>query len=95
VDINNDVGSASMSNKLKRSNDGDCNHLCSLMKNLSTKVKNTRLLDLSKEGHVLQGSFVEDIFDDIELRAMAEEWVDVESDIIWCNQLPCPSNLSK
>eukprot|EP00978_Attheya_sp_CCMP212_P038038 scaffold184740_cov84-Attheya_sp.AAC.1 len=37
VDSNNDVGSASMSNKLKRISDEDCNHLCSLMKNLLTK----------------------------------------------------------
>eukprot|EP00978_Attheya_sp_CCMP212_P044966 scaffold328826_cov59-Attheya_sp.AAC.1 len=51
------------------------------MKNLLTKVTNTRL-DLSKEGHILQGSFVEESFDDSELRAMAEEWVDVESDVV-------------
>jgi hypothetical protein len=79
MDINNDVGSASMSNKLKRISDEDCDDLCSLLKNLSTKVTNTRL-DLSKEGHILQGSFVEETFNDSELRAMAEEWVDVESD---------------
>eukprot|EP00978_Attheya_sp_CCMP212_P040327 scaffold218826_cov32-Attheya_sp.AAC.1 len=81
MDINNDVGSASMSNKLKRISDEDCNDLCSSMKNLLTKVTNTRL-DLSKEEHVLQGSFVEESFDDSELRAMAEEWVDVESDVM-------------
>eukprot|EP00978_Attheya_sp_CCMP212_P025614 scaffold82694_cov57-Attheya_sp.AAC.1 len=51
------------------------------MKNFLTKVTNTRL-DLSKEGHVLQGSFVEESFDDSELRAVAEEWVDVESDVM-------------
>eukprot|EP00978_Attheya_sp_CCMP212_P011082 scaffold27085_cov24-Attheya_sp.AAC.1 len=52
------------------------------MKNLLTKkVTNTRL-DLSKEGHVLQGSFVEESFDDSELRAMAEEWVGVQSDVV-------------
>eukprot|EP00978_Attheya_sp_CCMP212_P037523 scaffold177831_cov55-Attheya_sp.AAC.1 len=80
MDINNDVGSASMSNKLKRISDEDCNDLCSSMKNFLTKVTNTRL-DLSKEGHVLQGSFVEESFDDSELHAVAEEWVDVESDV--------------
>eukprot|EP00978_Attheya_sp_CCMP212_P015923 scaffold41272_cov37-Attheya_sp.AAC.1 len=81
MDINNDVGSASMSNKLKRISDEDCNDLCSSMKNFLTKVTNTRLA-LSKEGHVLQGSFVEESFDDSELRAVAEEWVDVESDVM-------------
>eukprot|EP00978_Attheya_sp_CCMP212_P019422 scaffold54421_cov57-Attheya_sp.AAC.2 len=71
MDINNDVRSASMSNKLKRiSDEEDCNDLCSSsMKNLLTKS-----------------------FDDSELRAMYEEWVDVESDEEAIEQLESEKN---
>ena len=81
VDINNEVGRASLSAKHKKISDEDCDLLCNLMKNLTTKAWESGL-DVSPEGFAMQGSFVEEqiAIDDIELQEIMEKWVDIESD---------------
>jgi hypothetical protein len=51
------------------------------MKNLTIKTWESGL-DVSWEGFVIQGSFVEEqiAIDDIELQEIMEKWVDIESD---------------
>jgi hypothetical protein len=80
ADINNEVGSGSLSMKDKKISDEDCDLLCSLMKNLRTKVTDNAI-DMSKEGYAMQGSFVEEIStNDRELQELATQWIDIEND---------------
>jgi hypothetical protein len=80
ADINNEVGSASLSVKEKKISKEDCDLLCNLMKNLTTKAGESGL-DVNREGFAMQGSFVEEhIIDTSELQEMVEMWVDIESD---------------
>jgi hypothetical protein len=54
VDINNEVGRASsLSAKHKKISDKDCDLLCNLMKNLTTKAWESGL-DVSWEGFAMQ-----------------------------------------
>jgi hypothetical protein len=59
VNINNEVGRASLSAKHKKRSDEDCDLLCYLMKNVTTKPWESGL-DVSWEGFAMQGSFVEE-----------------------------------
>jgi hypothetical protein len=80
ADINNEVGSASLPMKDKKISDEDCDLLCTLMKNLTTKATDSAI-DMSKEGYAMQGSFVEELnIDDSELQEIASQWIDIESD---------------
>jgi hypothetical protein len=69
VDINNEVGRASLSAKHKKISDEDCDLLCNLTKNLTTKAWESGLDVSHQEGFAMQGSFVEEqvAIDDIEL----------------------------
>jgi hypothetical protein len=74
ADINNEVGRASLAAKHKKISDEDCDLLCNLMKNFTTKAWESGL-DVSWEGFAMQGSFVEEqiAIDDIELQEIMEE----------------------
>ena len=78
--INNDVGSASVPEFKKKISDQECTHLCNLLSNIKLKCKNNNI-DVSKEAYALEGSVIEEInMDNIDMRAMVENWVDIEDD---------------
>jgi hypothetical protein len=81
ADINNEIGRASPSAKHKKISDQDCDLVCNLMRNLTTKSWESGL-DVSSEGFAMQGSFIEEwiAIGDIELQEILEKWVDVKSD---------------
>jgi len=55
LEIDNDLGSATVSDDRKKLSKEDCDELCNMMKTLSTKARDTSL-DTNKEGYGLQES---------------------------------------
>jgi len=78
ADINNDVGSGSLSNKSKRISTELCTELCGLMGRLSVKAMATNV-NCATTGYALSDSFVsEEVSDLEELQEMADAWIDIE-----------------
>eukprot|EP00978_Attheya_sp_CCMP212_P044514 scaffold312923_cov43-Attheya_sp.AAC.1 len=79
-DINNDVGRSRVPISTKTLNKDDCDNICDLLEQLSVKAKESGV-NVSREAHGLEGSLVSDgSFTRAEIRAMAENWVNVEDD---------------
>jgi hypothetical protein len=78
ADVNNEVGSNSMSNKDKKISEEDCDELCGLLQKLIVKAHHC---DTSR-AVALQGSVVDDLDEcsDNDLRAMVTNWMDIEDD---------------
>ena len=78
-DINNDVGSASSSNKSKTICDEECVQLCDLMMNLKVHANETGVGTDIDNGVVFNNSFItEGEFSKGEMHAMVRNWVDIE-----------------
>ena len=79
-DINNDVGRSRVPISMKTLNKDDCDNICDLLEQLSVKAKESGV-NVSREAHGLKGSLVSDgSFTKAEMRAMAENWINVEDD---------------
>jgi hypothetical protein len=80
--INNEVGSASLSDRDKKISDEDCNVLCNLMKEIQLKSANS--IDTVKIALSLHASFAVDpdafSLGDDDWRDMATNWIDIEED---------------
>ena len=79
LEINNEVGSATLPDKAKKISDSECAELCSLMSALMTKVKETNV-NTATTAFGLEGSFVQDGLGAEDTREMVETWVDFEDD---------------
>jgi hypothetical protein len=79
IEINTEVGNASMVMKDKTISKADCEYLCGLMSALSMNVKQTDL-DTNHVGYGLSNSIVEEgeFPDGADLKEMMLEWIDVE-----------------
>jgi hypothetical protein len=79
-DINNDVGSESVSIRDKTLSAEDCQALCGLMRSLQMKADESGV-NTGTEAHGLQGSFVEEgAMSNEEMEAIVENWTFVEDD---------------
>jgi hypothetical protein len=79
IEINTEVGNASMAMKDKTISKAECEYLCGLMSALSTNVKETGL-DTQNLGYGLSNLIVElgEFPDGADLKEMMIEWIDVE-----------------
>ena len=79
LEINNEVGSATLPDKAKKISDSEYTELCSLMSALTTKVKETNV-NTATTAFGLEGSFVQDGLGAEDTSEMVETWVDFEDD---------------
>jgi hypothetical protein len=81
--INNEIGSDSLSDRDKKISDEDCNALCDLMKAIQFKSANI-MIDTANIALSLQTSFAVDpdanILGNDDWRDMAINWIDIEED---------------
>ena len=65
---------------MKTLNKDDCDNICNLLKKTSVKAKGSGV-NFPQEARGLKGSLVSDVsFTKYEIRATAENWVQVEDD---------------
>ena len=80
TEINKELGQASVSADKKSLSTEDCEELCSLMKAIQLKTKDTEV-DINSTAIALQGSFAgEHGLNDKEMMDMALEWIEIEDD---------------
>ena len=78
--IDNNIGCSCVPIRTETLNKYDCENICHLPKIISVKAKESGV-NASREAHGLKGSLVSDgSFTKSEIRAMAENWVQVEDD---------------
>ena len=79
VNINNEVGSASISEKVKVVSKKICTDLCQYMSDVELKAKEYSVYKTSPAGSAFNNSFVSDInFSSGDSECMVETWINIE-----------------